>query len=314
MWAVSIGVARESVVMAFLRQRQPMSKKADARQPDAVFIASPPFVVDRMLELAKVRESDVVYDLGCGDGRIVIAAAKKHGARGIGIELEPALVREAREEARRQEMQDRVEIREQNLFDADFQGATVVALYLLPHLNAKLLPKLAALKPGTRIVAHGSPIPGVVPDQVVRVRSPDGLQEHFLFLWTTPLRTSAAPAAPSVVALPDARAPTDRRDWPMFGGTPSRNMVNSVDKNMPVQWVDDDGKIDHIKWTAKLGSRSYGGPVIAGGRVFVGTNNRNPAPSKSDVEADGKAPRPLRPDVLSRIRRHVSLAGDPSQA
>jgi outer membrane protein assembly factor BamB len=160
----------------------------DLRQPDAVFVPSPPDVVEKMLELAKVGKGDLVYDLGSGDGRIVIAAAKKHQARGIGIEMDAALVRQARAEVEKAGLQDRVTIREADLFAADFRDATIVTLYLLPHLNAKLLPKLLQLKPGTRIVAYAATIPGVEPDQVVRFRSPDGLQEHTLFLWVTPLR------------------------------------------------------------------------------------------------------------------------------
>lgn len=122
---------------------------------DVPFVPTPERVVAKMLEVAKVGPKDVVYDLGSGDGRIVIAAAKK-GARGIGIDIDPERIREARENARRAGVTKRVEFRESDLFKADFSDATVVTLYLLSGVNLKLRPKLLAeLKPGTRIVSHG---------------------------------------------------------------------------------------------------------------------------------------------------------------
>ena len=122
---------------------------------DVPFVPTPERVVAKMLEVAKVGPRDVVYDLGSGDGRIVIAAAKK-GARAVGIDIDPERIREARENARRAGVTKRVEFREGDLFKADFSDATVVTLYLLSGVNLKLRPKLLAeLKPGTRIVSHG---------------------------------------------------------------------------------------------------------------------------------------------------------------
>jgi ubiquinone/menaquinone biosynthesis C-methylase UbiE len=122
---------------------------------DVPYVPTPEKVVEGMLQLAKVGPKDVVYDLGSGDGRIVIAAAKKHGARGVGIDIDPERVKEARDNARRAGVANRVEFREQNLFDADIREATVVTIYLLSGINMKLRPKLLAeLKPGTRIVSH----------------------------------------------------------------------------------------------------------------------------------------------------------------
>ena len=109
-----------------------------------------------MLKIAKVGPKDVVYDLGSGDGRIVIAAAKRHGARAVGVDIDPARVKEARENARKAGVAARAEFREADLFQVDLSPATVVTLYLLPSINLKLRPKLLAeLKPGTRIVSHG---------------------------------------------------------------------------------------------------------------------------------------------------------------
>lgn len=126
-----------------------------SRTPDVFYVPTPPAVVDAMLKIANVSSSDVVYDLGCGDGRIPIAAAQKYGARGIGIDIDPARIAEAKENAKAAGVADKVTFLEQDLFTSDFKDATVVTLYLLPTLNQKLMPKLKAeLKPGTRIVSH----------------------------------------------------------------------------------------------------------------------------------------------------------------
>ena len=122
---------------------------------DVPFVPTPEAVVDEMLQLAKVGPKDVVYDLGSGDGRIVIAAAKKHGARSVGIDIDPKRIEEAQENARKAGVADRVEFRQADLFKADISEATVVTLYLLSSVNLQLRPKLLAeLKPGTRVVSH----------------------------------------------------------------------------------------------------------------------------------------------------------------
>ncbi len=121
---------------------------------DVPFVPTPEAVVDKMLEMAKVGPNDVVYDLGSGDGRIVIAAAKK-GARAVGIDIDPERIREARANARSAGVEKRVEFRQGDLFEADLKDATVVTLYLLTGVNRKLRPKLLSeLKPGTRVVSH----------------------------------------------------------------------------------------------------------------------------------------------------------------
>ena len=128
---------------------------APALARDVPFVPTPEKVVDRMLEIAQVGPNDVVYDLGSGDGRIVIAAARKYGARGVGIDIDPERIREARDNARSAGVSDRVEFREGDLFKADLSEATVVTLYLLSSVNLQLRPKLLSeLKPGTRIVSH----------------------------------------------------------------------------------------------------------------------------------------------------------------
>jgi len=162
-------------------------------KPDVAYIPTPQVVVDAMLRLAQVTPSDIVYDLGSGDGRIVIAAAANYGARGVGIEIDPALVGKATENARAAGVSDRVQFVNQNLFTADIRQASVVTLYLLQSLNERLRPRLLTeLKPGTRVVSHVFDMgPEWPPDESVMVGfSP-------LFLWTirspTDGRVGAAP-------------------------------------------------------------------------------------------------------------------------
>ena len=125
------------------------------RSPDVIFVPTPQEVVDAMLKLAKVTKNDVIYDLGSGDGRIPITAAKTYGARGVGIDIDPQRIKEATENLKTAGVGDRVKFLNQDLFTTDISEATVVTLYLLPSLNVKLIPKLnKELKPGTRVVSH----------------------------------------------------------------------------------------------------------------------------------------------------------------
>ncbi|PYR61714.1 MAG: SAM-dependent methyltransferase [Acidobacteria bacterium] len=153
---------------------------ARLRPPDVKFVATPQSVVEAMLELAHVDAADVVYDLGSGDGRIPITAAKKYGARGVGIEIDPRLIRESMDNLAKAGVGDRVRFVNQDLFEANISEATVVTLFLLPRLNLQLMPKLKReLKPGTRVVSHyfhmGDEWP---PEQSQDV---DGLM---IYLWT----------------------------------------------------------------------------------------------------------------------------------
>ena len=124
------------------------------REPDVIYVPTPQDVVDAMLELANVTGSDVVYDLGSGDGRIPITAAQKYGARAVGIDINPQRIREANANLAKVNVGTKVQFLNQDLFETDFSEATVVTLYLLPRLNLQLMPKLKALKKGTRIVSH----------------------------------------------------------------------------------------------------------------------------------------------------------------
>ena len=153
------------------------------RTPDAPFVSTPHQVVDRMLMLAEVTEDDVVYDLGCGDGRIVIAAAKQYGARGVGIDIDPDLITEARASAKREGVDHLVTFLEQDLFESDVLDATVVMLYLLPALNLQLRPILTRqLGPGARIVSHNFDMEDWEPDAVDTFDDATGFTRN-LFLW-----------------------------------------------------------------------------------------------------------------------------------
>jgi cyclopropane fatty-acyl-phospholipid synthase-like methyltransferase len=147
------------------------------------FVRSTPEVIDRMLELALVQPHDIVYDIGSGDGAIIIRAAKKYGAKGVGIEIDPDLVAKARRSAVREKVEHLVEFRAQDAFTVDVSPATVVTLYMLPDFNAKLRPMLdRQLTPGARVVSHDFPIEGWVPDKTERVKG-DLLHDHTVLLF-----------------------------------------------------------------------------------------------------------------------------------
>ena len=160
-------------------------------QPDVIYVPTRQTVVDAMLNVVKVKAGDVVYDLGCGDGRIVVSAAKL-GARGIGIDIDPQRVAEANQNVQRNGVGDRVKILNQDLFTTNFSDASVVALYLLPSLNLRLRPILwKTLKPGTRIVSHDFDMGDWKPEQTLNV---DGAT---IYYWTiTPDLARRAQAEP----------------------------------------------------------------------------------------------------------------------
>ena len=156
------------------------------KTPDVPYVPTDEKVVAEMLKVAKVKKSDVLYDLGSGDGRIVITAAKRFGTRGTGIELLPSLVQEARENARKSGVSGLTRFVEGDIFEADISDATVVTLYLLPAVNMKLRPKLLELRPGTRIVSHNYDMGDWKPEKTIKLNLADG--EHTVFYWVVPPR------------------------------------------------------------------------------------------------------------------------------
>jgi SAM-dependent methyltransferase len=165
-------------VTLLLAQQKPL------REPDVVFVPTPQEVVDQMLKVANVHAGDVHYDLGCGDGRTVISAAKL-GAKATGIDINPVRIKESQENAAKQGMNGKVTFLLADLFEADFKDATVITLYLLPSLNVKLRPKLWQLKPGTRIVSHDFDMGDWKPEKTIEL---DG---HTVYYWTVPAKPPA---------------------------------------------------------------------------------------------------------------------------
>ena len=149
------------------------------REPDVVYVPTPQNVVEAMLKLANVTASDVVYDLGSGDGRIPITAAEKYGARGVGIDINPERIKEANANLAKSKAGDKVRFLNQDLFEADLSPASVITLYLLPTLNVKLMPKLKQLKPGTRIVSHSFDMGSEWPPEKT-----EDVQGRMIYYWT----------------------------------------------------------------------------------------------------------------------------------
>ncbi len=158
-----------------------LAQTPELRKPDVIFVPTPQAVVDAMLKLANVGANDIVYDLGCGDGRMVATAAKQFGARGVGIDIDPERIEESNRTVREAGVQSRVKILHQDLFETDIKEATVVTLYLLRSLNLKLRPKLwKELKPGTRIVSQTFDMDDWKPEKQIEV---EGRQ---IYLWRVP--------------------------------------------------------------------------------------------------------------------------------
>ncbi len=189
-----------STTLAQAPKEAAAAPKAPARRPDVIFVPTPQKVVDKMLEMAEVKKGDVVYDLGCGDGRIVVTAAKKYGVKAIGFDINPERVKESLENVRTNHVENLVTIKEADIFTLDLSAASVVTLYLLPDLNVKLMPQLEKLKPGSRIVSHDFDMRGAKPVQIESVSGQDddemGESEHTVYKWTIPLqKESSAPPA-----------------------------------------------------------------------------------------------------------------------
>jgi hypothetical protein len=182
--------AQQNQAPTTVAQQSPEVTPTDPVKRDVVYLPTPEVVVDKMLELAKVTKDDVLYDLGSGDGRIPITAAKKYGARGVGVEIDPKLIQESQENAKKAGVADKVKFIQQDLFQTDFKEATVMTLYLLPQLNVKLRPKLfGELKPGTRIVSHDFNMGEWQPEQVVKM-DVNG-REHLVYVWRIPDKAPA---------------------------------------------------------------------------------------------------------------------------
>lgn len=173
---------RFSVVLLTIAMTAALAQQKKLREPDVVFVPTPQEVVDEMLKLASVHKGDVLYDLGCGDGRTVISAAKIPGVKATGIDINPERINESTANAQAAGVLNKTAFfRNEDLFEADFHDATVVTLYLLPSLNVKLRPRLwRELKPGTRIVSHDFDMDDWKPEKTVQ------LESHTIYFWTIP--------------------------------------------------------------------------------------------------------------------------------
>jgi SAM-dependent methyltransferase len=164
-------------------------KSADNPEPDVPYWPTPMKVVDKMLEFADVKKGDVVYDLGCGDGRILVTAAKRFGVKGFGFDIDPKQVQDSLDNVKKNKLEDLVTIKKADIFTLDLRDASVVTLYLMPELNVRLMPQLEKLKPGSRIVSHDWDMKGAKPNKMVTLRAKNemGLERvHKVYLWIVP--------------------------------------------------------------------------------------------------------------------------------
>ena len=158
------------------------------RTPDVVYVGTAYDVASKMLQMAQVKKSDLVYDLGCGDARLLVLAAEKYGCKAVGYDIDPERVRLSRENVERNHVGNLVKIVQADIFTLDLRDADVIPLYLLPEMNQKLLPQLDKLKPGSRIVCHNYDLEGIVPDETINMISNEDNAEHSLYLYTIPLK------------------------------------------------------------------------------------------------------------------------------
>ncbi len=168
---------------------QKADDKEQDREPDVVYWPTPQNVVDKMLEMAQVKKDDIVYDLGCGDARILVTAAKKYGCKGFGWDINPVRVKESLENVKTNKVEDLVTVKKGDIFKLDLKEASVVTLYLLPELNVRLMPQLEKLKPGSRIDSQDFDMKGAKPKETVTLKAKNhmGIEgEHKIYLWVVP--------------------------------------------------------------------------------------------------------------------------------
>lgn len=184
----TIGLLLVQAAPPVLSAAEVTQKSETSQTPDCVYVGTPYDVIDAMLKTASIKQSDLVYDLGCGDGRIIVAAAKRFGCRGVGYDIDPQRVKESLDNVAKERVGKLVEIKQEDIFTLDLGRADVIMLYLLPEMNVKLIPQLKKLKPGSRIVAHNYTIDGIALEKSFTVKSLEDGVNHRVFLYVAPLR------------------------------------------------------------------------------------------------------------------------------
>jgi SAM-dependent methyltransferase len=182
----AVAVVGLAALCGLIVAQEPAAKPK--KKPDVGYYATTQDVVEEILRQVKVTKHDVVCDLGCGDGRFPITAARQYGCKGLGYEIDPKWVAAARALAEKEKVAHLVEIHEQDIFTVDLKDVTVVTLFLLPEMNARLVPQLEKLPKGARIVAHEFDVPGLVPDRKLEYVSKQDQSEHLLYFYTVPLK------------------------------------------------------------------------------------------------------------------------------
>ncbi|MGH7946581.1 MAG: SAM-dependent methyltransferase [Opitutaceae bacterium] len=270
--AATLAAMMVSVAFTGLAFAQTEAPKA-ARLPDVVFVPTPQPVVDAMLKLAKVQPDEMVYDLGCGDGRAVVTAARDFSARGIGVDIDPERIQESRANASNAGVTDRVEFKQEDLFQMKFTDADVVFLYLLPELNVRLRPRiLDELRPGTRIVSHAFSMAEWEPDQHANVGGRD------IMFWVVPAKV----AGDWKVTLPGGEEGTLSlaQKFQKVDG-----VLKTKNKSLPLK----DARLNGAKLTFDFGNGADAGTAAAeiAGQQLTGTVQRKssnePAPLRGEL-------------------------------
>jgi SAM-dependent methyltransferase len=158
------------------------------RPPDVVYVGTPYDLVSKMLQMANVKKDDVVYDLGCGDARMLVLSAQKYGTHGVGYEIDPDMIKASLSNVARNHVANLVKILQADIFTVDLSHADVIPLYLLPEMNSKLIPQFQKMKPGARIVCHDYDLEGFVADKRIHIISNEDNADHTLALYTIPLK------------------------------------------------------------------------------------------------------------------------------
>jgi precorrin-6B methylase 2 len=161
------------------------------KKPDCVYVPTPHDVTVKMLEMARLKKTDLVYDPGCGDGRLCVTAAKQYGCKAVGFEIVPELIEQAKKNVKRRNVESLVKIENQDIFKLDYSKATVLTIYLLPHMIERLIPSFEKMAPGSRIVAHDYHLPGIVADKSIEMTSKEDNSKHYLYFYQLPLKRSA---------------------------------------------------------------------------------------------------------------------------